>query len=679
MSEGTSAPFYVVGGTIAPGSPSYIARRADEELFEAVRAGDFCYVLTARQMGKSSLMARTAHRLRERGVRSAVVDLTQIGGAKSGITPEQWYYGVAHAIQRQLMPGVDSRAWWRQREGLHAPQRLSDLLSELAHADGPPAAIFIDEIDASIDFPFSDEFFAAVRACYNARALDAAFGRVTFVLLGVSTPQDLIHDQQQTPFNIGRGIELTDFTVEEALPLARGMAVGERRASALLQRVLHWTGGQPYLTQALCRDAGQAAGDNHRDADGIVDQLVERTYRSDGTLRDEHLKFINARLTAPGGPPGLLDTYRRVAAGETIAHMPTSAAHAALRLSGVVKTNVQRQLMVRNRIYAAVFTPAWATELLARRQRWSGELQPGERVGAYVIVARIGEGRSSFAFLGERTDSGEKVVIKGPKTETVTQAMMRIRLGQVLAALRHPHLAKVHEFLEYGGRTLLVEEHLAGGSLADVLERVHRVTETEACQWCRDALRALDYTHANGMVHRNIKPSNLLLDAWQQVKVSDFDLARTFWGNSRMTRTTDGAIGTPAYMSPEQINAPDSVDHFTDVYSIGVVLYELLTGDVPFDDPSAFAVYEKIIRVPPPPLRAINPQVSPALERIVLRALEKQRERRYGSAAEFALVLDRYLSDRLRPNSGADAGWPRRLVRMMRDKWEDVLANRRRH
>ena len=124
--------------------------------------------------------------------------------------------------------------------------------------------LFVDEIDAVHSLPFStDEFFAAIRECYNRRTEDAELSRLTFCLLGVATPSDLIRDARTTPFNIGRRIELADFGAAEAAPLARGLGRDERMADRLLKRVLYWTGGHPYLTQRLCLTV--AAGcDGHR-------------------------------------------------------------------------------------------------------------------------------------------------------------------------------------------------------------------------------------------------------------------------------------------------------------------------------------------------------------------------------------------------------------------------------
>src|SRR5262245_57792121 len=119
-----NSQFYVVGGTVNPDSPSYVVRLADHELFDRVMAGDFCYVLTSRQMGKSSLMARTARRLSEAGLYTAIVDLTQIGTEKEKQSADQWYFGIAHRILRELqIPGMELSQWWQSRQNLPALQR----------------------------------------------------------------------------------------------------------------------------------------------------------------------------------------------------------------------------------------------------------------------------------------------------------------------------------------------------------------------------------------------------------------------------------------------------------------------------------------------------------------------------------------------------------------------------
>lgn len=354
-------PFYVTGGTLKPGEPSYVERRADTDLFESILAGEFCYVLTARQMGKSSLMARTAKRLEQAGVASAIVDLTQIGSERGAQGAAQWYFGIANKIHQQLRINVPLRPWWQERSDLSSVQRLTDFFRELVltHCPGR-VVIFVDEIDSTIGLPFADDFFAALRACFNARATEPEFERLTFVLLGVATPDQLIQDPTRTPFNIGKRIDLTDFSPAEARTLAPGLHTDPGEADRRLERILYWTGGHPYLSQALCRAVREKG--TIETAENAIDPQVEELFLTSRAQREEtNLKYARARLEK-SGPEGrrLLQLYRRVCQRMPVPDQPTSPLFAQLKLAGVVKATDEGRLIVRNRVYESVFTPEWA-------------------------------------------------------------------------------------------------------------------------------------------------------------------------------------------------------------------------------------------------------------------------------------------------------------------------------
>jgi hypothetical protein len=367
---------YTVGGTVQASGGIYISRDADEELLRLCQAGEFCYVLTPRQIGKSSLMVATMERLAEEGIRSVETDLTEMGTELSGLTAEQWYLGLIDLIVDQLDLDVDYMAWWNERAHLGPTQRLSQFLRQVVLEQvSEPVVIFIDEIDSTLNLDFTDDFFAAIRACYNARASDPAFKRLSFVLLGVATPGDLISDPQRTPFNVGRRIDLTDFTGDEAIPLADGLRLPPVEAGQVLTWILDWTGGHPYLTQRLC--AAAAASPTKSWDTGAVDDLVEKTFLGEQSAQDSNLRFVRDMLTqrAPD-KAAVLKTYRRIRAGKAVPDEERSLAKTHLKLSGIVKAE-DGILHIRNEIYRRIFDLAWVRESIPTN--WT-------RIGAYILA-----------------------------------------------------------------------------------------------------------------------------------------------------------------------------------------------------------------------------------------------------------------------------------------------------
>lgn len=390
--------FFITGGTLPAGASSYVERAADRALFDHLIAGRFCYVFNARQMGKSSLCVRTMQRLDGAGVRCAFVDLTKIGGRNA--TAEQWYAGIAFEIGRTLGLRREFLAYWKEHEQVTPMQRMFGALRDVAlEKSGAPLAVLFDEIDATRSLPFSaDEFFAAIRESYNRRVQDPVYERLTFCLLGVAVPSDLITSPTSTPFNIGERVYLRDFSLEEAVVLAQGFQVGvtDAEARALVERVFYWTNGHPYLTQSLCAAIVSERIMTRQGVDDLVcrdlfDPQAKETNINLADVANRALRAGDAEPDPEKFRADLLSLYERALRGRPIPDDEANRAIALLKLSGMMRSD-GRRLFVRNRIYERVFNRTWVQDNMPgqelrrlRRAYWQGVVRT-TLVGALVIL-----------------------------------------------------------------------------------------------------------------------------------------------------------------------------------------------------------------------------------------------------------------------------------------------------
>jgi tetratricopeptide (TPR) repeat protein len=351
-----ASDYFIAGGTLRPDAPSYVKRPADDQLFNLAQAGAFCYVLTARQMGKSSLMTQTERRLREAGVSTATVDLTSIGS----VAIDAWYLGLLTELTRQLGLATDPEAWWQERAALGQPQRFTNFLRDVVLAEiKGQVVIFIDEIDSTLNLDFADDFFATIRFTYNARAADAAYARLTFVLLGVATPSDLIKDASRTPFNVGQAIDLREFTWTNAQSLRQGLInFYPEQGEAILQRIFYWTNGHPYLTQKLCATVVKTRDGSW--SESRIDELVGKLFLSEEAQNEDNLKFVqrNVEGIEGGQRRRLLGLYRLVYEEKKVKENQQSLDQNRLKLFGLVGAK-NGTLQVRNEIYRRAFNLAW--------------------------------------------------------------------------------------------------------------------------------------------------------------------------------------------------------------------------------------------------------------------------------------------------------------------------------
>ena len=377
-----SNTLYQVGGSLSEDAPSYVRREADNQLYQYLRTGEFCCVFNSRQMGKSSLRVKTMKRLEEAGIACAAIDITAIG--TQNITVEQWYGSLIRTLASSfnLEQQFDRRSWMKKRSDLSPVQCFGEFIEEVLLKEITSSIIiFIDEVDSVLRLDFKDDFFALIRALYNKKAdTNSACKRINFVLLGVATPSALIQDKNRTPLNMGKLVELKGFQLDETAPLEVGIQEKVEDAKSVLREILVWTGGQPFLTQKICKliedqESYISAGEENEKVKSIVqDYIIENWEIQD---EPEHLKTIQNRILYDNRWANkLLEIYQEILRNKEI-NADDSHALIYLQLSGLV-VKKQNKLRISNQIYQTVFDQTWMKNKLAslRPNYYAKKLSP---------------------------------------------------------------------------------------------------------------------------------------------------------------------------------------------------------------------------------------------------------------------------------------------------------------
>jgi hypothetical protein len=376
VAEGTIERFYQDGGSLPENLPSYVVREADTKLEQLIKDGNFCYVLTARQMGKSSLRVRVSRTLEKQGFSCVSIDVSEIG-VNNLQSADQWYLTLLSMVVKKLkLEKKEVLEWWAANSELTPVNRFYSFLTErVIELTSGRIVIFLDEIDSilSIDKTIfhSDDFFACIRSIYNARADNNALNRINFVVIGVASPNDLMHDAARTPFNIGASIHLDNFTFKEAAVLKEGLKKVTPESGELLKRIFYWTNGQPVLTQKLCFSIYKDDVHVVKSIAGLVKRHVDKLFLKNSLTDSDNSNLLNIQNRIENDDRyglQILETYKTILTQDSVAEIKKDFSQIYLRLTGLVRC-VNGLLEINNRIYEKKFNSDWAEHVSSKIHR----------------------------------------------------------------------------------------------------------------------------------------------------------------------------------------------------------------------------------------------------------------------------------------------------------------------
>ncbi|MFB3905287.1 MAG: protein kinase [Acidobacteriota bacterium] len=521
-------------------------------------------------------------------------------------------------------------------------QEFQTILEQLA-ASGRRLVLLFDEFDAITSNPlFRKEFYSFLRSMANNHA-------VSYVTSSRVELQTLCHSTEiaDSPFfNIFSNLHLRPFERAEALDL---ITIPSRQAGRPLEayadQIIEMAGYLPFYLQIACSACFDCLEED-------PDQPLSRSAVEARFLEEAapHFEYLVDHLGEDQ-----IRVLMAVGSGDQPRIEDMATARRLLR-DGYLSETGKEQYAVASRLFAGYLRERSAVEKGRKSGPPGGSgsriLRAGDRLEQYEVLSKIDEGGMGYVYQARDSVLGRKVAMKIIRPELLNTETLRRRFLQearLAARLSHPAITSVFELIEHEELVVLIMEWLEGKTLKQKIREEGRIHWKQLVRWVSQAAAGLEAAHRQGIIHRDIKSANLFITPAEQLKILDFGLAKNVAPISATALThelsaTGTVIGTIDYMSPEQACA-ERVDHRTDLFSLGVVCFEALTGALPFHRNSTAAVVDAILNQPAPDLALYEVEGAERVEPILNRLLEKNPARRYQSAAQ----LEKDLNELLRP------------------------------
>jgi hypothetical protein len=621
--------FHTQGPLPPDAAQLYVVRKADEQLERLINKRDYAALIGPRLSGKSSMLMRQWARLRESPL---VIPVYLSFGQLRNLSETDWYGQVHLQIARQtngLLPVPRDPA-------PHALALQEEIVMALeGPLNGKVLVILLDQIEATPDV-VSTGFFATLREMFVNRAMRPALRNAVIVLAGRFIPDELIKDPAISPFRVTEILYVEDADLEGITKLVSWLGSDKRQLSSdVPARIFEWTEGDLYLTHKLCaglaRDITEGA---------ILLADVDRAARRH-LYEDEIFRKMWARIQSE---PEALDLVLTLLEHREQVRFTLLQRHIMIAwLEGAIKSDANGFCALHSLVHESVFYSLQSTRtgLPKARRTHSMNLHEDQTVlrDRFRLEQVLHPGLTSYVYKGTDLETEQAIAVKQLMVSRDLNEMAWHRFQREADALRrldHPNIVKLIDAFHDGDFEYIVMEYVFGGSLFERLNREGRLPLRQALDLSMKLADALHHAHTHDIIHRDVKPSNVMLTHDYVPRLADFGVARLNY-HQRVT-LPHTVIGTTPYLSPEGVMG-ENIDARGDIWSLGVVVFEMLAGTLPFvgrtDDLIAHAILEKDL----PNIRNIRPDVPDSVVEVIGKMLNKSLTHRMptGAAARDAL------------------------------------------